>query len=57
MTSRNAKLESRGNDMDTHGLWQGSHAKMGYKANAGSISDNNWSFLDKLNTFYARFEQ
>ena len=50
------KVESQFNGSDTRGMWQGLQSITDYKKKNSPVVDTNVLLPDKLNNFFARFE-
>ena len=50
------KVESQFNRSDTRRMWQGLQEIKDYKKKTSHVSDTDITLPDKLNTFFARFE-
>ncbi|XP_045570722.1 uncharacterized protein isoform X3 [Salmo salar] len=50
------KVESQFNGSDTRRIWQGPQTITDYKGNTSHVADTDVLLPDKLNTFFARFE-
>ena len=50
------KVESQFNSSDTRQMWQGLQENMDYKKKTSHVTDTEVPLPDKLNTFFARFE-
>ena len=50
------KVESQFNGSDTRGMWQGLQSITDYKRKTSPVADHDVLLPDKLNNFFARFE-
>ena len=50
------KVESQFNGSDMRRMWQGLQEIMDYKKKTSHVTDTDVTLTDKLNTFFARFE-
>ncbi|KAM9414192.1 uncharacterized protein ACWYII_025639 isoform 1-T1 [Salvelinus alpinus] len=50
------KIESQFNSSDTRGMWQGLQSITDYKKKSSPVADQDVLLPDRLNTFFARFE-
>ena len=50
------KVESQFNGSETRGMWQGLQSIMDYKKKTSPVADHDVLLPDRLNNFFARFE-